>query len=253
MATNSLKSDFRLVRIADLLKKNRLQDDFTHDVVADVPKRVEHKVDDLIDWLVNSDLKQWKAITDYLVFRQREHKDQIIGGEINPNFDYDRSRLLEAIGNEVERVVNSYDKQKESEKIAFNAQNAVAASLAMEVGAVGLGALITALATTVAADVTGIVAASLVAVLGLFIIPGSRRKAKKDLHERLETLRTDLILSLRSEFEKEMRYSLAGIEDAIAPYSRFVRSETTRTEQVITELKNAKIEIGQLRAEIENW
>ncbi len=131
------ESHFRLVRVLDLIKKDRLQADFTREVVTDVPKRVECKVDELIDWLVTSDLRQWKAVTSYLADRQGEHKEYIIGDGLIAGFTYDRGRLLDAIGSEAERVVSSYDKQLKTEKIAFDAQNAVAASLAMEVGQLG--------------------------------------------------------------------------------------------------------------------
>ncbi len=244
---------FRLARVLDLVKKDRMQEDFTRQVVADVPQRVEHKVDELIDWLVESDLRQWKAVTSYVGERRQAHKEQIIGDALNENFNYDRSRLLDAIGREADRVVKNYDKHIATEQIAFDAQNAVAASLAVEVGAVGLGTLITALATTAAADVTGIVAASLVAVLGFFIIPASRRKAKKDLHERLANLRTNLVSTLRLEFEKEMRRSLKKIDEAIEPYSRFVRTEAARSEKALQELGEARREIEELRNEIEAW
>jgi chromosome segregation ATPase len=105
----------------------------------------------------------------------------------------------------------------------------------------------------VAADVTGILTASLVAVLGFFIIPASRRKAKKELHERLEELRTKLISTLRAAFTKEMTRSVERIEEAIAPYSRFVRAEAAQTEEILDALKSARMEIDQLRAEINIW
>jgi len=121
------------------------------------------------------------------------------------------------------------------------------------VGAVGLGTIITVLASTMAADVTGIVAASLIAALGFFIIPARRRKAKSELHERLISLRTNLVGSLTAEFEKEITRSIQRIEEAIAPYTRFVRSETERIEQVSHELKDAGLQIEQMRAVVEGW
>jgi len=244
---------FRLARVLDLIKKDRMQTDFEQEVVADVPQRVDQKVNELIDWLVESDLRQWKSVTDYISDRKVVHKERIIGSSIGSEFVYDRNRLLDAIGREAERVVQTYDKDYETEKIAIDAQNAVAASLAVEIGAVGLGTIITALATTMAADVTGILTASLVAVLGFFIIPSSRRRAKKELHERLEELRTKLISTLQAAFTKEMARSVERIEEAIAPYSRFVRAEATQAEEILNELKSARMEIDQLRTEISNW
>ena len=244
---------FRLARVLDLIKKDRMQTDFENEVVADVPQQVDQKVNELIDWLVESDLRQWKSVIDYISDRKSTHKERIIGGSIGSDFVYDRNRLLDAIGREAERVVDSYDKEYETEKIAIDAQNAVAASLAVEIGAVGLGTIITALATTMAADVTGILTASLVAVLGFFIIPASRRRAKKDLHERLSELRTKLISTLRSAFEKEMTRSVERIEEAIAPYSRFVRAEAAQTGDMLEKLRSARMEIDQLHSEISNW
>ena len=131
--------------------------------------------------------------------------------------------------------------------------NAVTASAAGEVGAIGLGTLVTILATTAAADVTGILAAGAVAALGFFIIPAKRRKAKSELHEKLTALRKDMVDSLKSEFEKEIDTSLKRIEEAITPYTRFIRSESDYTEKIQTELKAAQLEISQIRAQIESW
>lgn len=244
---------FRLARVLDLLSKDRMQSEFERDVVGDVPQRVDGKVSELIDWLVDSDLRQWKAVTGYLGDRQREHKGQIIGDDINATFSYDRSRLLDAIGREADRVVETYDKHAEAVNMAVGAQNAVAASVAVEVGAIGLGALITTLATTMAVDVSGILAASVMAALGLFIIPARRRQAKNELHAKLSTLRGDLVSSLLAEFEKEIERSTQRINEAIAPYTRFVRAETARAEQVQGELAAARLEINRLRNQIDGW
>lgn len=244
---------FRVVRIFDLIKKAQLKEDFEGEVINDVPQQIERKVDQLVDWLVESDLRQWKSVTDYVAERQREHKEWIIADGLSANFMVDRRRLLDEMKREADGVVQSYDKHLRTEKIALDAQNAVAASFAIEIGAVGLGTIITVLATTAAADITGIVAASVVAVLGLFIIPAQRRKAKRELHDRLSELRTNLIESLRRVFEEEMKRSVARIEGVIAPYSRFVRTEQGRVDEVMDAMQKAESDIAQLRYEIEQW
>jgi small GTP-binding protein len=244
---------FRLVRVFKLLKKEQMQEDFSKEVIADVPLQVERKVDALIDWLVDADLQQWKTITKYLAAREREHKENIIGEGVNTDFVYDRKRLLDAIGREAEHVVESYNKHAEASQIAENAKNAVAASVAVEIGAVGLGALITVLASTAAADASGIIAASVIAALGLFIVPARRRQAKNELHEKLTELRSKLVSSLTNEFEKEIKQSQQRIEDAISPYTRFIRAETNHIEKFQEELNKAHVEISQLQAEIESW
>ncbi len=244
---------FRLENVFKLIKKERIQADFSDDVIRDVPQQVERKVNAIIDWLVESDLQQWKTITQYLTEREREHKEKILGEGINTDFVYDRKRLLDAIGREAEHVVESYDKKSEGMKIAEKAKDAVTASMAVELGAIGLGALITTLATTAAADVTGIITAGVLAALGLFIVPAKRRKAKNELHEKLASLRVKLVTSLTDEFEKEITQSQQRIEDAISPYTRFIRAETENLNNLQESLQKAQIEISELQGEIESW
>ena len=241
---------FRLARVFDLLNKQRIQQAFNRQVVADVPQQIEQKVNELIDWLVESDLRQWKAVNDYLAERKRAHQGRIVGSA-NASFAYDRERLMDAVGREAQRVVETYDKDFEAQTIAENGQAAVAASAAIEVGAVGLGALVTILATTVAADVTGILLASLVAVVGLFVIPAQRRRAKSELRDKVAALREQLAQTLRGQFEREIARSLQRINDAIAPYSRFVRAERGKLVDAQSGFESIKNNLNRLKTSIE--
>ncbi len=242
---------FRLARIFDLLNKERLQQTFEHQVVADAPQQIERKVDELIDWLVDADLRQWQAVTEYLAERRREHQSRIVGDPKAGSFRYDRERLIAAVGREALRVVETFDKVREAQSIAQGAQIAVAASAAVEVGAVGLGTLITVLATTLSIDVTGILMASLMAALGLFIIPARRRRAKDEMRDKIASLRAQLVQSLSTQFAREIERSLQRINEAIAPYTRFVRAERDRMTTVQSELHRIKREIERLKNCIE--
>jgi small GTP-binding protein len=240
----------RVARIFDLLNKDRIRRGFEQQVVADTPQAIEQKVTELIDWLVNADLRQWQRVMDYMDKRKHEYEDRMVG-DVGGNFRYDRDHLVTSVGKSAQRVVEMYDASDEAHKIAANAQMAVAETAAAEVGAIGLGALVTALATTVAADVTGILAASLVAALGLFVIPARRQTAKKELGERVAALRIQLTSALTGQFEKEIQQSLQRIGEAIAPYTRFVRSERDKLQQTQAELSEAQKVQSRLRAEIE--
>jgi hypothetical protein len=85
----------------------------------------------------------------------------------------------------------------------------------------------------------------------LFVIPARRQAAKKDLGERVAGLRVQLISALTGQFEKEMQQSLQRITEAIAPYTRFVRSERDKLQQTSSELNEAQKVQSRLRAEIE--
>ena len=242
---------FRLARVFDLISKDRVQHEFEQKVVGDVPQRIEGRVDELIDWLVESDLRQWQAVTDHLAERRRAHQDRIVGDPGIGSFHYDRDRLMTAVGREAARVVETFDKKQEAQAIAEGAQTAVAASAALGVGAVGLGTLVTVLATTAAADVTGVLMASVLAAIGLFIIPARRKQAKAQMREKVAALRAQLVQSLRSQFEKEIERSLHNIEEAIAPYTRFVRAERGKLVETQKALEGIQGEIERLRNRVE--
>jgi small GTP-binding protein len=241
---------FRLRRVLDLLDKKRIEREFQEQVVADVPQRVEQRVNELVDWVVESDLRQWQAVTDYLAERRRQFKARIVG-EGGTGFQYDRARLFEGLGRQAQELVDGYDRVAEARQIAAGAQSAVAAVAALEVGAVGLGALVVALATTVAADVTGVLMASLVAFLGLFIIPNRRRQAEHEMRDKITAMRNRLAGALRSQFEAEMGRIMQRIGNTIAPYTRFVRAERDKQQAVQVELGRIRAGMTRLRVEVQ--
>lgn len=242
---------FRLARVLDLLSKDRIQQEFEHKVVADVPQRIEQKVNEVVDWLVDADLRQWQAVTEHLSERRREHQARIVGDPGIGSFHYDRERLMDGVAREAMRVVDTYDKVEEARLIAEGAQQAVAASAAIEVGAVGLGTLITVLATTAAADLTGVLMASLVAALGLFVIPARRRQAKNEMRQKVAEMRSSLVTSLTGHFEREIDRSLQHIQDAISPYTRFVRAEQSKLTGTQDELEAIRTSLERLKGRIE--
>jgi small GTP-binding protein len=240
----------RLPRVFDLLNKSRIQLEFERRVVADVPQQIETKVNELIDWLVEANLHQWQAVTEHIAERRRQHQEHIVGDAAGGSFHYDRQKLIEGLSKQAQRVVDTYDRQAEAQTMAQGAQTAVAALAATEVGAVGLGTLIAVLATTAAADATGIILASVMALLGLFIIPARKRQAKIELRQKISSLREQLTSSLRTQFAREMEHGIANIKDAIAPYSRFVRSEQSKLEEVQAKLADTNTGLEALKFQV---
>jgi small GTP-binding protein len=240
----------RFGRILDLMKKEKIQNDYEELVVADLPTQIEQKVTAIIDWLVDANLRQWQAITNHISEGRQKHKGRMVG-DIG-NFIYDRERLINSIQKEANRVVESYDKTREADQIARSSQNAVAATAAISAGAVGLGTLVTVLATTMATDVTGILLAGAMAALGLFIIPTRRRNAKKEMRVKVKAMRDQLTDSLSTHFNQEIERSLQEIKDTIAPYTRFIRSENEKNRLAHQALKNYYGEIINLTDQIQS-
>jgi small GTP-binding protein len=218
----------RIGRVIDLLNRARLQKEFEEKVVADTPIQIERRVTELIDWLVDQDFRQWQAVTGKLLERSRQHASRILGEPDTGPFHSDRRALMDSVGREAQRVVDTYDKRREAELIADQARVAVATAAAAGGAALGLGTVVSVAASTVAADVTGLLLASLVLGVGFLIIPARRRRAKATLEDKVAALRSRLTAALRVEFDRAREQSAHRLQDAISPYKRFVHAEERR-------------------------
>jgi small GTP-binding protein len=241
----------RIGRVMDLINRSRIQQGFEHQVVADAPQEIERKVGELVDWLVDADLRQWQGVTRHLADRRRQHSGRIVGDDDAGQFHYDRARLIDSVSRETQRVVDGYDRRKEARDLADGARNAVAAAAAVGASALGLGAIVTAAATTAAADVTGIVLASVMAAIGFFILPAKRARAKEEMKRKVADVRTRLASALREQFSAEIGRSGGRIRDSIAPYSRFVRAEKEKLGDMEAELTGVTAALASLRQRIE--
>jgi hypothetical protein len=232
-----LDDTLRIGRVFDLLNRPRIQREFEERVVADAPAIVEKRVSELIDWLVDQDLRQWQALASQLAQRRQEHGERVLGGEDIGRFQSDRHALLDSVGRQAQRVVETFDRRAEAEALADGARSAVAATAAMGASALGLGALVTVVATTAAADVSGIIAAGVLGAVGMLILPAKRRRARAELEAKVADLRQRLTTALRSEFVNARDRSAQRLADGIAPYSRFVRAEQVKWSDARTALE----------------
>lgn len=219
----------RLSRLPSLFDKAMLQSDFETVVVGGAPAEIEQKVESLIDWLVASDLNQWQAVVNHVKRRQSVHADRVVG-DVGTRFDYDRAALLETLGRVSKDSLESYDRALEAREMAESVQKAVTGTALAEAGALGLGATVALMASSTAVDVTGLAAAGLLAVVGLFILPVRRRQAKADLREKIGVLRSKIMSGLTRQFDAEAAKSLGRIRETIGPYDRFVRAEQAQLE-----------------------
>jgi len=240
----------RLARVFDLMNKARIKSDFERKVIGDAPKQIEQKVGEIIDWLISSDLQQWQAVRDHLARRRSEHADRIVG-QMGGGFDYDRTRLLDTVGRGAQRTLEGYDREVEANRMAESVQTAVAGTALLEVGAVGLGTVVSLVASTTAADVTGLLAAGVLAALGLVVIPYRRSAARKELREKLADLQEQLMAALNAQFEREIERSVRRLNDVIAPYTRFVRAERDSLVAKRDELFRIREAADRLRVEVE--
>ncbi|HEX2993124.1 MAG TPA: dynamin family protein [Anaerolineales bacterium] len=237
----------RLTNIQELMRGDKVRAEFEKRVLADVPKQIEEQVQRLIDWLVQKDLQEWQRVMTYVQRRRALHSEHIVGEGLEPR-EMRRRELVDTMGKTVQRVVDTYDRDQEASELAKHVETAVATTAALEVGAIGLGTLVTAAVVSSSVDITGILAASTLAIVGFFVIPYKRNQAKENFKKKMTELRTTLLETLTTSFNKESQSAVERLKNGITPYTRFVRAERERIEKTETVLSKLRQKLSSLRA-----
>lgn len=248
--SNFFDETIRLQRIFDLMNTDRVRGMFEREVIADTSAQVEAQTRDLIDWLVDQDYRQWQGVMEYLNKRIAHHQEGIVG-QVGGAFDSNRRALLESVGRAAHDVVAGYDHSAEARELAESVQRSVAQTAIVEVGAIGLGALLVKVLATTLADVTGLLAAGAIAALGLYVIPNKRRRAKLDLQAKVGDLRARLTEALTTQFAGELGKSLQRIRAAMRPYTRFVETQSATLGDTEAALQTGQQALAQLSRQVE--
>ena len=238
-----LDNTMKLTRILDLAKPDKIKTEFQAEVQADVAEEIDGKVRGLIDWLVDKDLNVWYQVAGALERRQAQSQKSLPTGA-NPQTER-RRQLIDSVSTTIKAIVNQYDRKREAEQLGDFVQESVTQTALFGVGAVGIGALVATVLTTKALDVTGIVTAGALAVLGLFVIPYKRKQAKEAFKEKMAELRENLMKTLSATFKRESDSATQRLESNIAPYTTYVQGEKAR-------LQTDKETLDSLQARLED-
>jgi small GTP-binding protein len=249
--TRFFEETIRIGRIRSLLDSEAVRRAFEREVIADTPQQMDAEVGRIIDWVVERNLKVWQDVSQFVDRRRlAQHREGMVG-EVPSTFTYNRQALLESIGRVSREVVGGYDRDAEARAIANEVQGAFATTALAEAGALGLGTLVATVITGAAADLTGILLATALAVGGFYVLPRKRRQAQRDFQRRIAELRTRLRDGLSRQVHLEIEQSTARVNEAIAPYRRFVQSQQQRINEARGELVATDDALLRLKAEIE--
>ena len=240
----------RLTNIHHLIRGEKVRAAFEKEVLTDVPHQIEDQVQRTIDWLVDKDLREWQQVMAYLQRRQALNIEHIVGESANPQVNLRRD-LIDKVGKSVRTIIDSYDRTKEASELAADVESAVASTALFEAGAVGLGTLVATALLSSALDITGIIAAGTLAIVGFFVIPYKRKQAKDKFRENIVTLRANLHNTLTTTFSDESENMISRLKDNVAPYTRFVHAEQERISKSQGLVEDIQQKLSALRARIE--
>ena len=240
-------STIRLTNVQNLIRGDKVRAQFEKQVLADVPQQIEDQVQRLIDWLVQKDLHEWQQVMSYLQRRRAQNLEHMVGESYGPRETH-RRELIDTVGQTVQTIVESYDRNQEASELAASVEAAVAQTALLEVGAVSLGVLVTIAVVSSTLDITGVLTASTLAILGFFVIPFKRKQAKDKFKEKMLLLRTKLLGALNTQFNNERESVITRLKDGVAPYTRYVLSESERIDMAENTLARMRQNISELRA-----
>jgi len=181
--------------------------------------------------------------------RKAQYDSQIVG-RVGGQFVYQREEVHARIRREAEARVQSLDHREECRRVIAASMTALQQSFGLGAGAVGLGYVLATIFTTVALDVTGIAAATLLFATSFFILPYKRRRAIDAFRSKTEGLRVELRGALEGKSAEEIERAVENVRGALEPYTRFVRSEWAKVEERSSTLDKLIERLGVLKSEI---
>lgn len=230
----------------------RFREEFDRQVFMGFKGNVDATIQESVDWLVRENMKLWSGtVDDFHRTAARDARDKEVIGRVGREFAYNREEVYSRIRMQAEQRLASYDINVESRRIIDSAIRAVIQSFGLGAGALGLGYLITSAVSSMALDVTGLTAATMLLVTSFLILPYKRSKAKREFQQRIDELRRTMGEALQRESSTEIDRMLRGIIGAFEPYQRFYATESEKVESFAVRLKELEEEADAIRAAID--
>lgn len=240
----------RIQHVMMLRDASRFREEFERQVFQDWEGSVDRTLQESVDWLVRENMKLWRDTVER--FHQSGTRDLSahVIGSAGREFVYNRDEVYSRIRGEAERRLHSYNVDIESRKTIDSAMSGVLQSFGLGAGALGLGWVLSGAFSSVALDVTGLTAATMLLVTSFFILPYKRSKAKEEFTRRIDELRAQLQDALHRESGNEIQRMLQKVSAAFEPYERFHRTEQEKIDRFAGKLDGVEAEAKELAQEV---
>ena len=238
---------FVVKNIPNILKKDKNRIMFQENVLQNMPTEVERKTTELVESLSSQQQRMVQLVRQQIENRKSQFPAAGLPKEVMDQ----RSELMKRMQNSIDSILEKIESDIALDIGMKHAQSAVTAGLAIEVSAIGIGAALTTIATTVAADLLGIVAAFWVGVAGFLVLPYYKKKAQREFDEKIGGIEEKLITSLQNEFTQEVEDQISQINTAVRPFERFVEASIESGQNQLDELDEIRDKMDSLRVGLE--
>jgi uncharacterized protein YukE len=229
----------------------RFREEFDRQVFQGFKGSIDSTIQESVDWLVRENMKLWNGtVEEFHRDAARDARDREVIGRVGREFAYNREEVYSRMRLQAEQRLASYDINIESRRIIDNAMRAVIQSFGLGAGALGLGYIITSAVSSMALDVTGLTAATMLLVTSFLILPYKRSKAKTEFKQRINELRTTMRESLERESATEIDKMIRGINSAFEPYQRFYATESEKVDRFAAKLADVDAQAREISISI---
>jgi len=237
---------FKVKNIPNLIRKDKTKLEFQNEVLKSLPTDIERKTTEMVENIY----LQEQRMTQYATNQIEKRKTQFPGTAISSPDLSERSQLLQKMQATIDEMLERMEKDMAADIGMKHVQTAATTALAIEVSAVGLGAGLTIVATTVATDILGIVAAFWVGVAGFMILPYYRKKSQKEFTAQISEIEEKLISALQKELNEEIQSQTLQMEQAISPFRQFVSNALDKINNQMQETERLRQQIQELRTKL---
>jgi len=237
---------FKVKNIPNLIRKDKTKLEFQNKVLKSLPTDIERKTTEMVENIY----LQEQRMTQYATNQIEKRKTQFPGTAISSPDLSERSQLLQKMQATIDEMLERMEKDMAADIGMKHVQTAATTALAIEVSAVGLGAGLTIVATTVATDILGIVAAFWVGVAGFMILPYYRKKSQKEFTAQISEIEEKLISALQKELNEEIQSQTLQMEQAISPFRQFVSNALDKINNQMQETERLRQQIQELRTKL---
>jgi len=245
-----LDTYIRVTHLMLLRDASKFRAEFERQVFSDWEGSVDRTIQESVDWLVKSNMRLWNDTVEVFQRRTDLEASGDLVGRVGREFAYNREEVYSRIRTEAERRLRTYDVAIESRQLIDTAMQAVFQTVGLGAGALGLGYLVTTIFSSVAIDVTGLTAATMLLVSSFLILPYKRSKAKSEFQAKIELLRTQLRETLTRESSNEIERMTTHIREAFEPYQRFYETESEKIERFASRLTIIEAAAREISAEV---
>ncbi len=162
------------------------------------------------------------------------------------DFHQSRLQMLGDLQRQCREVVDETKRMAQTERMVDTIRQSLMATAAVEVSAMGLGAIF----ATIFFDATGLAGAGALALAGLVVLPSQRSRLSREMNAKIDALYSSLSVSLQAQFEREIDNAQDTMAQAIHPYFKWVDHENDRLIALQNEMRDVDNEIREIRKQI---